>query len=141
MRKIALRLIAVLLALTTVLVAGCAWRAPFNQYSFDETARLKAESTALLHKADRSYALSARKVEALTVNVYKAYEDSRLRALNEESMRVWLVLLDAQQESLAGALNRWKLNDTLSAEERREFQQRIAQNFDDISKLEGEKKR
>jgi hypothetical protein len=131
------------LALVTVGIStiGCAWRAPFNQYSFDETARLKTESTALLAKSDRSYALNFRKAEALQANVVKAYQDAQLRALNEESMQVWLVILDAQQLSLAGALNRWKLNDTLSADERREFQNRVAQNFDDISKLEGEKKR
>jgi hypothetical protein len=141
MRKTAIQLVAILLAMAAVYLGGCAWRAPFNQYSFDETARLKTESTALLDKSSRSYALHFRNAETLQANVYKAYQDAQLRALNEESMQVWLVLLDAQQLSLAGALNRWKLNDTLSAEERREFQGRIAKNFDDISKLEGGKKR
>jgi hypothetical protein len=141
MRKFIVLLIAIMLMVVSVLGAGCALRAPFNQYSFDETARLKTESTALIRKADKSYAKNFRTAEALQANVFKAYQDSRLRAMNDESMRVWLVILDAKQSSLAGALNQWKLNDTLTAQEREWFQNTIAQHFDDISKLEGNKQR
>ena len=129
------------LALAGASLSGCALRAPFSPYSFEETARLKTESIALVEASGRSYAQHYREAEALLANVYRAYKDSRLRTLNEESMRVWLTLLDANQPSLAGALNRWKLLDTLAAAERATFLVTIERDFDAISTLEGKKKR
>lgn len=141
MRKFWTLTLSILLMTVGLFHAGCALRAPFMQYSFDETARLKKESTALIAQSNRPYKLQSDKAKALRESVERAYQDASLRSKNQESMRVWENLLDTSQTSLAGALYRWRIYDTLPETDRVVFQKTVARDFDDISKLEGNKGR
>jgi hypothetical protein len=122
-------------------ITGCASRAPFNQYSYNETVRLKTESTDLILRGYRSYALVTSTAELLQADVLSAYHDARIRTKNDACAKAYLTILDKDQESLAGALQRWKANDTLSLQERKTYNTRIAQSFDLISSLENKKQR
>ena len=132
--KIFLALIAPLLLI------GCATqKAPYLRYSFDETARLKVESMAVLDKAHQSYPAGQGGADSVMSGVNSAYQDASLRSKNSESMRRWENLLDANQGSLAGILRQWKENDTLSLAMIQNARIIIAGDFDLISKLENNK--
>jgi hypothetical protein len=122
-----------------MLFSGCAILAPFNQYSFDETARLKVESLRLVRKADRNYSLCARTADSVMAGLNSAHRDGLLRSKNKESMAQWEMLLDPSQGSLAGTLNRWQHKGTLPRDSIDLALKLIAANFDAISKLEGNK--
>jgi hypothetical protein len=130
----ALALIAALFALS-----GCAALAPFNQYSFNETARLKVESRQLLAKAGQPYRQHARKADSVMAGLNRAYQDASIRTKNNESMRRWEILLDTNQASLAGSITRWRREGTLAQDVIEAAQKDIAEDFDLISKLEGNK--
>jgi hypothetical protein len=132
---------AVFAALLVLLLGACAYVPPFNQYSWDETARLKAESLDLIQSAQESNKLHEERVQAVLASVHRAYVDANLRYQNQESMRQWAILLDPKQPSLAGGIRLWQANDTLSKATIAEFKKLVAMNFDQISKLEGKKRR
>ena len=123
-----------------LLTTGCAsQKAPYLRYSFDETARLKVESMALLGKAHQSYPLGERGADSVMSGINSAYQDASLRSKNGESMRQWENLLDSSQGSMAGILKQWKQNDTLSTATILEARIIIAGDFDRISSLENNK--
>jgi len=124
-----------------MLFAGCAVLAPFNQYSFDETARLKKEAFQLIGKAGQPYFLHARKADSVMAGLNRAYQDASIRTKNQESMRRWEILLDTNQASLAGTVTRWRREVTLSPETIAAARKDIADDFDVISKFEGDKGR
>jgi hypothetical protein len=123
-----------------MLLSGCAILAPYNQYSFDETARLKVESLRLVRKAERNYySLCAKTADSVMAGLNSAHRDGLLRSKNKESMAQWEMLLDPSQGSLAGTLNRWQHKGTLPRDSIDLALRLIAANFDAISKLEGNK--
>jgi hypothetical protein len=122
-----------------MLLSGCAILAPFNQYSFDETARLKVESLRLVRKAEQNYSRHAKTADSVMAGVNSAYRDGLLRSKNKESMAQWEMLLDPAQGSLAGTLNRWQHKGILPRDSIELALKVIAANFDAISKLEGNK--
>jgi hypothetical protein len=128
--------VAILLALG---LGACAVLAPFNQYSFNETARLKVEALTLVRKAEQPYAVHARKADSVMAGMNSAYRDARLRSKNAESLRLWEILLDPEQGSLAGTVRKWQWSGTLPADTIEAARKLIAQNFDQISKLENNK--
>lgn len=132
---------AVFSALLALLLGGCAYTPPFNQYSWDETTRLKAESLALIHTARESNSLHEERAQAVLASVQRAYVDANLRYQNQESMRQWAILLDPDKPSLAGGIRLWRANDTLSPAAIKDFKKLVASNFDEIVKLEGKKRR
>jgi hypothetical protein len=121
------------------LLGGCASIAPFNRYSYDETARLKIESLTLVRKAGQPYSMHAKKADSVMAGLNSAYRDGVLRSKNAESMLYWEILLDPEQASLAGTIQRWKWNGTLPADTIKAAREVIAKNFDAISKLENNK--
>jgi hypothetical protein len=134
-----------LLALITLIAAiafsGCASKAPYLRYSFDETARLKVESMAILGKARQSYPLGESGADSVMNGIHSAYQDASLRSMNGESMRQWEILLDSNQGSMAGIMRQWKQHDTLSIAMIQQAQIVVAGDFDRISILEGNKGR
>jgi hypothetical protein len=133
--------VVLLALLSSLLLASCAYVPPFNQYSWEETTRLKAESLALIESARESNRLHEERAQAVLASVQRAYADANLRYQNQESMRQWAILLDPEQPSLAGGIRLWKANDTLSKATIAEFRKLVAGNFDEFSKLEGKKRR
>jgi hypothetical protein len=141
MRALNMKTLPALLVATllSVLFGGCATLAPFNRYSFDETARLKIESMTLLRKANQPYSMHAKKADSVMAGVNSAYRDGLLRSKNLASMDQWNILLDPEQGSLAGTIQRWKWSGTLPPDSIKAARHMIAQNFDAISKLENNK--
>ena len=124
-----------------LVIAGCAALAPFNQYSFDETARLRKEAHHLLGKAREPYSSHAREADSVLAGVGRAYRDASIRTRNQESMRRWETLLDTNKASLAGTVMRWRREGTLSAGVIAAARKDIAADFQAISSLEGDKGR
>jgi hypothetical protein len=125
----------------TFLLAGCALKAPYMRYSFDETARLKVESMALLANARQSYRLSSSRADSVMRGIESAYADASLRSKNQASMRQWEILLDSEKVSMAGMVRQWKREDTLSTATILLTRLVVAEDFDIISELEGKKSR
>lgn len=122
-------------------LTACGSMAPFNQYSWNETARLKQESLALFERAHEDYGVHEDRVESVMAGVRSAYRDAQIRHQNEESRRQWAILLDPEQSSLKGAVQRWKEGGKLTPKAIADAKIRIAGNFDAISKVEGGKRR
>ena len=135
-------LLALLSLSASLLMTGCAsQKAPYMRYSFDETARLKVESMAILGKANQSYLKGEGGADSVMNGINSAYQDASLRSKNKESMRQWETLLDANKGSMAGIMKQWKQYDTLSNAMILQARIVIAGDFDRISRLEGNKSR
>jgi hypothetical protein len=122
-------------------LTACGSMVPYSQYSSDETARLKRESLALFSHAHEDYRLHEDRVESVIAGVQSAYRDAEIRHRNDESRRLWVILLDPEQNSLAGVLRQWKEDGKLSPAAVAVAKKRIVSDFDAISKLERGKRR
>ena len=135
-----------LLALITLIAAiaftGCAsQKAAYMGYSFNETARLKTESMAILGKARQSYPLGESGADSVMSGIHSAYQDASLRNKNQASMRQWEAILDSNKGSMAGVLRQWRQYDTLSSDMILQARIVIAGDFDRISRLENGKEK
>jgi hypothetical protein len=99
----------VALCLALVTVASCATIAPFSQVAYQQATSLKAESLALMSKAATdSYDTHKSDVDALLLNVDRAYEFAKGRPKNEISARQWALLKDPAGHLLGGFFTSWK---------------------------------
>ncbi len=134
-------LTALLLAAAWAL-AGCqATISPFSQRAYEQATSLKVEALALMDKAVRPYAEQKAEIEALRLDIDKAYEYARGRPNNEVSANQWKILRDPERNSLGGFLRRWELRGTLPPAFIAEARGLVADGFDTIIELESGKRK
>ncbi|MBA4358003.1 MAG: hypothetical protein C0405_09805 [Desulfovibrio sp.] len=138
MTKCALRSLAALL-LACAWLAGCASIAPYSQKAYEQATSLKVEALAVMDKAESPFAGQKAVVEALRLNLDKAYEYAKGRPKNEISTRQWAILKDPSRNSLGGFLKRWEEKQTLSEAFIAQAKDLVADGFDTVIGLESGK--
>lgn len=138
-------------ALLTLCAAACSTISPYSQRSYELTTATKAEAISVLDKASGRYADNAAQVDALRLNVEKAYEYSRGIPRNDVTVGMWQIIkgyqfdptkrewIAADNGNLYSTLDLWKskghLSDAMVVEKKRQ----IASSFDQIIELESGK--
>lgn len=123
-------------------VVGCAPTiAPFSARAYEQAVALKVEALALMTAATEPFEAHRDEVEALRLEVDKAYEFARGRPDNELSARQWAILRSPDRNLLGGFLARWEAASTLSPVFVAEAQGLVADAFDTVIGLESGKVR
>ena len=95
--------------LLVALAGGCASSvAVYDQEAYKQAVALRVESLALMDKAVEPYSNHEASVDALLVNLEKAYQYDRGRPGNEAVTRQWEILKDPNHRLLGYFLQRWK---------------------------------
>jgi len=115
--------------------------APYNQHAYELSTSAKAEALMVVGKATEDYKFHMAEVQALKLNVAKAYEYSRGFPKNQEVVGMWDITMNSSGNSLYGFLDEWKSDGRLSATYVSEKQKQIGKQFDEIIGLEGFKRK
>jgi hypothetical protein len=121
------------------LLAACSLIAPFDQASYEHATNAKVDTLALMDKATGSYEEHQKEVEALMLELNKAYEYDRGRSLNKFTVAQWDVLRDPNGDLVGGFLQMWKTKGSLLPGVVREKKIQIGKAFDKIIALESGK--
>jgi len=101
--------------LLVTLAGGCSSLiAEYDQVSYQQAVSLKVESLALMDKAVEPYSNHQASVDALLLNLEKAYEYDKGRPKNEVVTRQWEILKDPNRRLLGYFLQRWRDEKQLS---------------------------
>lgn len=113
--------------------------ATYSQAAYEQATAIKAESLALMGKAAEPYGQHSQEVEALMLQVEKAYEYAGGRPKNEISTQQWAKMKDPSKNLLGGFFKRWKEEGQLGSTFVEEAKGVIAESFDQIIGLESGK--
>ena len=123
----------------SALLAGCTLIAHYDQAAYEHATSAKVDTLALMSKATQSYNEHQKEVEALTLELDKAYEYDRGRQLNKITVAQWDILRDPNRNLVGGFLKMWKAKGSLSEAYVIEKKRQIADAFDQIIQLESGK--
>lgn len=130
-----------LLAVLLIFLSACApLIGPYSPTAYKNATGLKAETLALMGKATAPYAGNEGKVDALMVEIDKAYEYVHGIPVNDYSARQWAILKKRDGDLLGRFFGRWKSEGTLTPVYISEFKGIISDAFDEIICLEANKK-
>lgn len=123
------------------LCMGCApLIGPYSPTAYQNATSLKATTLALMDKATQPYSDHEKSVEALMLELDKAYEFVKGIPSNSMSASQWLILKKPDGDLLGKFFLRWKEQGALSQEFIREFKGLVSDAFDEIICLEAHKK-
>jgi outer membrane PBP1 activator LpoA protein len=118
------------------LLAACTTISPYNETAYKQATSIKASSMILMDKAINPYPSHKQEAEALLLEARKAYEYAKHRPKNTESAKQWAIMIDPKRNMLAGFIEKWKADTTLSKFFIKEAKDEISDGFDTISGLE-----
>ncbi len=124
-----------------IVLVGCATISPFNEKAYEQATSLKVESLKLMDKASESYSSHETEVDALKLNLEKAYEYAKGRPQNEDSEKQWAIIIDPDRNSLGGFLKRWKDEKTLDKKFIKNAKDLVSDGFDAVIGLESGKRK
>ena len=113
---------------------------PYSPTAYKNATGLKAETLALMDKATTPYPDNKTKIEALTVEIDKAYEYVHGIPSNDLSARQWAILKRPDGDLLGRFFGRWRAEGMLKPVYISEFKGVISDAFDEIICLEANKK-
>lgn len=123
-------------------LTGCpATISPFNQKAYEQATSLKVEALSVMSKATEPFSKQKASVDALKLDVEKAYEYAKGRPKNEESITQWKIIIDPDRNSLFGFLRHWEEKTTLSPAFINEAKSLVAEGFDAVIELESGKRK
>lgn len=123
-----------------LLLTSCGTSAAFfDQMSYKETISAKVEALALMDKAVNDYSSEQAQIEEVNLAMRKVYEYEKNRTNNEETIRMWEILLDPEKNLYGGFIKSWESQSTLSKVFVGEAKPQIEKAFDIILGLETKK--
>jgi hypothetical protein len=128
-------------ALALVMLAGCTTIGPFNQKAYEIATSLKVDALTTMGKAAEPFANQQKEVEALKMNMEKAYEYAKGRPKNEISANQWAIIINPSRNSLGGFLKRWEEESTLNSGFIEEAKKLVSDGFDTVIELESGKRK
>ena len=124
-----------------VLISSCTpLIGPYSPTAYQNATSLKAATLALMDKATQPYADHEKEIEALRVEIDKAYEFVHGIPSNSISAKQWQLLKKPDGDLLGTFFLRWKERGVLSPTYIDEFKGLISDAFDEIICLEANKK-
>jgi len=132
------------LLVATALLFACSTIATFDQVAYEHAVNAKVDTLALVGKATEPYADNIKGIEALNLELKKAYEYDKGRPLNQKTLQLWELLLVEKADDLDSGiyprfLHLWQKQGAISPAAVTGKQQRIALAFDQIIGLESGK--
>ena len=127
------------LAAVLIFLGSCKTISVFDQYAYAQATALKVDALNMMDKATETYASQQAAIEAVNTQIEKVYEYEKHRQQNTITIKMWELLKNPDKNLYGGFIKRWKDRSTLNAEFIREAKIQIAQAFDMIAELEGEK--
>lgn len=125
-----------------VLMAGCApLIGAYSPTAYENATSLKAETLAVMDKANEPYASHQTSVEQLDVELGKAYEYVKGLPGNGISARQWEILIKKDGDLTGKFFSRWEKKHTLSRAYIDEYKLIIGDAFDEIICLEANKEK
>lgn len=124
------------LALAAWVAQGCSTIALYSEAAYRQATAAKAEALILMGKANEPFEQHRAEVEALRLDVEKAYEYARGEPKNTLSTRQWEILKDPQGNLLGGFLTRWQKEGTISPTFIADKRDQVSRAFDEITGLE-----
>ena len=122
-------------------LAGCTLIARYDQVAYEHATSAKVDTLALMDKATGSFSEHEKEVEALILELNKAFEYDRGRQLNKITVAQWDVLRDPNRNLVGGFLKMWKAKGSLSVTYIAEKKKQVGDAFDQIIQLESGKPR
>lgn len=113
---------------------------PYSPTAYKYATSLKAETLALMEKANEPYSSHQASVETLVVELHKAHEYVKGIPSNSISAKQWKILIKEDGDLVGKFFKRWKEQSTLSDTFIGEFKDPISDAFDEIICLEANKK-
>jgi len=129
-----------ILALLLWMAACAPLIGPYSPTAYKNATGLKAETLALMGKATTPYPENEVKVEALMVEIDKAYEYVHGIPSNSLSAEQWELLRKPDGDLLGKFFARWKSDGRLKTVFVDEFKGIVSDAFDEIICLEANKK-
>lgn len=139
------RVRAARVAALTVVLAAALWACTpligaYSPRAYEHATSLKAETLALVERADEPYAEHRQAAERLMVDLQRAYEYVRGVPRNAISARQWRLLVDPDGDLVGRFMRRWREEGTLRPAFIAEFRMILADAFDEIICLEANKR-
>ena len=127
-------LLSVVPALVLVLTA-CSTIAPYDQAAYEHATSSKAEALLLMDRATTSYSQNTDKIDAVILDLNKAYEYDKGRVRNQFTVKLWTELLSP--DNLFGAfIHQWKSKGQLHPGYIEVKKKDVEDAFDQIIQLE-----
>ena len=111
----------------------------YSPTAYENATSLKAETLALMDKADEPFANHRAEVEQHQVKLQSAYEFVRGVPSNSISAMQWEILIKEDGDLFGKFVRRWEERSTLNAILIEEFKKLVADAFDEIICLEANK--
>ncbi|WP_321532783.1 hypothetical protein [uncultured Desulfuromonas sp.] len=111
----------------------------YDKIAYQNATSIKVDALVVMDKATEPYSQNESSVEALKIQVEKAYEYAKGRPKNEIVTKQWDIMKDPNRNLLGGFLARWKDKKTLSKIFITEVKNNISLGFDQIIGLESGK--
>jgi hypothetical protein len=111
----------------------------YSPTAYENATSLKAETLALMDKADEPFANHRVEVEQHMIELQKAYEFVRGVPSNSISAMQWEILIKRDGDLFGKFVKRWEERSTLSKVLIEEFKKLVADAFDEIICLEANK--
>jgi hypothetical protein len=127
--------------IAVIVVLNACTIAPFSQQAYEQATSLKAEALILMDKATDSFSRHKSEVEAIKLDLDKAYEYAKGRPQNEISTRQWEIIKDPRRRSLGGFLKRWEDKEQLDQSFINEAKGIVSDSFDIVIELESGKQK
>ena len=128
------RLLSAVPGLVLVLTA-CSTIAPYDQAAYEHATSAKAETLLLMDRATTSYSQNTDKIDAVILDLNKAYEYDKGRARNQFTVKLWTELLSP--DDLFGAfIRKWKTKGQLHPGYIEVKKKDVEDAFDQIIELE-----
>ncbi len=120
---------------------GCNTISPYDQMAYAQVVNVKVDALALMDKATDSYDGHRKDVEAINLEIDKAYEYEKGRALNTITVEQWDLLRSPDHDLFGGFLKSWQAKGRLSAYFVAAKKKQVSAAFDQIIQLESQKNR
>lgn len=124
-----------------LLLVGCATITSYDPTSYKLATDLKAESLSLMEKAIGPPGPHREEIEALRIQLRKAYEyEAGKGSPNALTVKQWKILRDPEGGLIGGFLAKWEREDTGQSKIFLDAAMKnVAEAFDEIIKLENHK--
>jgi hypothetical protein len=129
------------LLVTLVFFAGCSTITPFSPKAYEQATSLKVDALSIMDKASEPFSNQKQSIDALKLDVEKAYEYAKGRPQNEVTTKQWSIIKDPARNSLGGFLKRWEDKSTLDKPFIQEAKGIVSDGFDAIIELESGKRK
>jgi hypothetical protein len=122
-------------------LAACNTISSYDQAAYSQVISAKVDALALMDKAGEPYDSQQKEIESTTLELDKAFEYEKGRALNQITIQQWTLLLDPGHDLFGGFLKSWQTKGRLNAFFITAKKKQVASAFDQIIQLEAQKNR